>query len=1000
MSEEVKAGESCIVERVEIKDRLPKSWKYKVRFLRLANGLQVVLSSDPEAEDCSASMRVNCGYFNDPDDIPGIAHFCEHMLFLGTEKYPEEGDYNEYMSAHGGTENAATGSETTYFFFTVNPSGFEGALDRFSQFFISPLFTESGTERELNAIESEHRKNIVSDGRRAGAVLKSICNQSHPFSKFATGNRETLTSKPIDEVRAALLRHFNTYFTPKNMFLSLESSLSLEEMERLVVENFAAIPERAGFDGHGGAAPCVKGTPVLPYPVDADGHSRLLVRYVPLDEEQSISITWGIPGGPRERWRYSPGHYISHLLGHESGGSVLSLLKSLGWAVALCAGRDSSYRSFETFSCTVQLTEEGFKHWEDVITIVYAYIGMLRSQEPSKRHFEELQIVEDLKYEYAPRRRTVDDVNMFTSFLSEGHDLDTFVTSEFLMFDFSPEKIKEVLECLTPDRTVVMISSQANESVCKETEKWYGVQYCPSVSPSAAQQEIWMAAYNHDFSKPCMEPLKLDKLHMPDINPFVPSRDGCKILAPQDEEADATVPERAYDDEQSTCFWKQDKTFGSPKVIGKILLANNRARKTARDYCCATYFCEVFSHYINEFTYMAQMADTHSTLSTNSRGLILTFVGFSEKIDVIIKKFLEELRDFVPPEPLFNIVKERLLEQAASSRNMPAYNTVMDVMDFYSVCYGVFSPYVVEEEFQKITIADLIEWQKNFCKTGVKIVSFFQGNLVKEKAIELTKLVASTMSMPVVRQEDIIQNDSCQIPPGLTTIDIQRSGEDENNGVLWALNSKIHPGAYTVDTIYASLLAMFLKPLFFNELRTKQQLGYVVFILCSTGLHVDSLQFLVQSDTHDPEQITSSIEAFRATIPSLVDQISEEEFRGFVDTYITRISIKDKSMEQNANQYWGAVITGELEFAPEKKKIALAKTCTRDGLIAFAKQYFPPDVPDKHECLIRLWGKFKDQADADAAGKKITLVDTKDILTSNPFPIAYHSPHKVLQPVH
>ena len=89
-----------------------------------------------------------------------MAHFLEHMLFLGTEKYPDENSYSSFLQENGGHSNAYTAAESTNYYFDVVHNKLEEALDRFSQFFISPLFTESATDRERNAIESEHSKNI------------------------------------------------------------------------------------------------------------------------------------------------------------------------------------------------------------------------------------------------------------------------------------------------------------------------------------------------------------------------------------------------------------------------------------------------------------------------------------------------------------------------------------------------------------------------------------------------------------------------------------------------------------------------------------------------------------------------------------------------------------------------------------------------------------------------------------------------------------------------
>ena len=89
------------------------------RGLILPNQLKVVLVSDPEADKAGAALDVNVGQFSDPSELPGLAHFCEHMLFLGTEKYPNENEYSEYLSKHGGYSNAFTDKENTDYHFEV-----------------------------------------------------------------------------------------------------------------------------------------------------------------------------------------------------------------------------------------------------------------------------------------------------------------------------------------------------------------------------------------------------------------------------------------------------------------------------------------------------------------------------------------------------------------------------------------------------------------------------------------------------------------------------------------------------------------------------------------------------------------------------------------------------------------------------------------------------------------------------------------------------------------
>ena len=160
-----KAPGKLIVYPSEVVEKSPSD-QYSYRALTLPNGLRVLLASDPKADTAAAALDVHVGHYSDPDDIPGLAHFNEHMLFLGNKKFPEEGQLEAFLSAHGGSSNAYTAGEDTCYFFTVGKDSLLPALERFSQFFVSPLFTAAATSRELNAIESENAKNLQSDSWR------------------------------------------------------------------------------------------------------------------------------------------------------------------------------------------------------------------------------------------------------------------------------------------------------------------------------------------------------------------------------------------------------------------------------------------------------------------------------------------------------------------------------------------------------------------------------------------------------------------------------------------------------------------------------------------------------------------------------------------------------------------------------------------------------------------------------------------------------------------
>ena len=103
------------------------------------------------------------------------------MLFQGTEKYPDENEYNKYISDNAGTNNAYTDLVNTNFHFDCANNAFEGALDRLAQFFISPTFSEKSSEKEMKAVDSEFNQSLQDDGWHQQNLGMHL---SHPDSKY------------------------------------------------------------------------------------------------------------------------------------------------------------------------------------------------------------------------------------------------------------------------------------------------------------------------------------------------------------------------------------------------------------------------------------------------------------------------------------------------------------------------------------------------------------------------------------------------------------------------------------------------------------------------------------------------------------------------------------------------------------------------------------------------------------------------------------------------
>lgn len=256
------------------------------RGIHLKNGLKVLLVSDPTTDKSAACLCVEVGHMSDPIHIPGLAHFCEHMLFLGTEKYPDENGYSSFLSQNGGTSNAATYPDVTKYYFEVAPDKFDEAIDRFSQFFTAPLFTESATLREINAVNSEHEKNLAADVWRVRQVNKSLANPDHEYSRFGTGNKETLLDIPKSQdidTRQELMKFHQKWYSSNIMNLAILGKESLDELEDLTMKYFENIENKSVE------------LPKWSDEVYLPDQKAVKVHIVPVKDSRSLTISFQIP---------------------------------------------------------------------------------------------------------------------------------------------------------------------------------------------------------------------------------------------------------------------------------------------------------------------------------------------------------------------------------------------------------------------------------------------------------------------------------------------------------------------------------------------------------------------------------------------------------------------------------------------------------------------------------------------------------------------------------
>lgn len=207
----------------------------------LANGLRISLRHAPHLKRCAATLRVAAGSHDVPLAWPGLAHFLEHLLFLGTERFPAEQGLMAYVRAQGGQLNARTGERATEFFFELPASAFPGGLERLCEMLAQPRMSLEDQHREREVLHAE----FIAWSRDATAqrqfALFSGLSATHPLRAFHAGNRYSL-NLPNKAFQQALQQFHRDYYQTGQMLLSLAGPQPLEELRALAERYASCLP--------------------------------------------------------------------------------------------------------------------------------------------------------------------------------------------------------------------------------------------------------------------------------------------------------------------------------------------------------------------------------------------------------------------------------------------------------------------------------------------------------------------------------------------------------------------------------------------------------------------------------------------------------------------------------------------------------------------------------------------------------------------------------------
>uniref|UniRef100_A0A8C1J471 Insulin-degrading enzyme n=1 Tax=Cyprinus carpio TaxID=7962 RepID=A0A8C1J471_CYPCA len=868
--------------------------KREYRGLEFTNGLKAILISDPTTDKSSAALDVHIGSLSDPDNISGLAHFCEHMLFLGTEKYPKENEYSQFLSEHAGSSNAFTSGEHTNYYFDVSHEHLQGALDRFAQFFLCPLFDESCKDREVNAVDSEHEKNLMNDAWRLFQLEKATGNPKHPFSKFGTGNKLTLETRPSKQgidIREELLKFHSTYYSSNLMGFCVLGRESLDDLTSMVVKLFGEVEN--------------KNVPLPEFPSHPfqEEHLRQFYKVVPIKDIRNLYVTFPIPD-LQKYYKSNPGHYLGHLIGHEGPGSLLSELKAKGWVNTLVGGQKEGARGFMFFIINVDLTEEGLLHVEDIIFHMFQYIQKLRTEGPQEWVFQECKDLNTVAFRFKDKERP----RGYTS------------------------KVAGLL---------VAVVSKSFEGQTDRTEEWYGTQY----KQEAITDEAIKKWQNADLN---------GKFKLPMKNEFIPTNFEIYPL----EKDPPSVPTLIKDTAMSKVWFKQDDKFFLPKACLNFEFFSPFAYVDPLHCNMAYLYLELLKDSLNEYAYAAELAGLNYDLQNTVYGMYLSVKGYNDKQHILLKKIIEKMATFQIDEKRFDIIKEAYMRSLNNFRAEQPHQHAMYYLRLL-MTEVAWTKDELRDALDDVTLPRLKAFIPQLL-SRLHIETLLHGNITKQSALGMMQMLEDTLiehahTKPLLPSQ-LIRYREVQVPDGGWYVYQQRNDVHNNCGIEIYYQTDMQN---THENMLLELFCQIISEPCFNTLRTKEQLGYIVFSGPRRANGVQGLRFIIQSEKA-PHYLESRVEAFLKNMEKSVEEMAEEAFQKHIQALAIRRLDKPKKLAAECAKYWGEIISQQYNFDRDNIEVAYLKTLAKEHIMQFYKDLLAIDAPRRHKVSVHVLSREMD----------------------------------------
>eukprot|EP01022_Parablepharisma_sp_SALTPOND_P018222 TRINITY_DN2967_c0_g1_i1.p1 TRINITY_DN2967_c0_g1~~TRINITY_DN2967_c0_g1_i1.p1 ORF type:complete len:1025 (+),score=91.13 TRINITY_DN2967_c0_g1_i1:5248-8322(+) len=885
-----------------------RTYTYRV----LPNQLKILYITDTEADKSAVALAVGVGSAMDPSDWLGLAHFCEHMLFMGTKEYPEPNSFDLFMNKNAGYTNASTDPCFTKYIFECDNKALEESIKRFSSFFCNPLFAFECVEKEIKAIESELALLRKHDGARVDGLAIYSQNPANPFAKDPL----ELAHKLGTRLGVEKLKEFHEkYYSANIMTVVIYSPMGLEDIEKIATAYFSKVPNKnVNLSGLG-----------VDPPISLDVHKGRLFRVVPAKITRRLVFRWYLPCYQHE-YKSMPWSYAEELLGYEGPKSLLSTLKKLGLATLLEVSHDHYPPAFTTFDVVVGLTEKGEKDWERVAETVAGFLKLIRSNEIISYLLKEWETMWKLNFAYSWKEEYLD----YTEELVESMHLyspEEIVAGGAMSIQFSEENIKKFNELLDPLKADLFIVSKDNQVHADKMLTTWGMRYSIEKIPEKLKNRL-------------ENPDKVIEYDFPPPNPYIPSLP----LIPIATTASPADPSLIHFTPSCEVWYKADFSFSVPQTIitTKVYTSDCFYNSTPFGKLYAMMYDEIISEVTQEIMYQGSEAniDCDIVYDTNGRCGEIAITSYSTpkvaEFIAMLSKIIQNF-DLEKCNEVFPRVKENLLKRLrnfARASSLTQGNRYLRGLLFNNQ----FLPYQLVPILEPMTPEDFYKcfknWlQKSYCRTYV------HGTMSTEDAVSLTKTICAYFTKDALPIDEVLSCNTVKIPPKKVYDYITPSTDDKE------VNS-FYLGYYQLDEktdelfVKLELLVRCMKEKTFDTLRTKEQLGYSIEMESENFREVLGISISIESHEYCPEYLLYRVDTFISRAVKEIESLSEDEFAQYKKSERVEYQRTLLNLSEAAEHYGKEVFRCDFDYKWKEKCAKIVDGVSKREIIELAYKLF------------------------------------------------------------